>query len=311
MDSTEYNLYKFFTIFPYIEQFIECYLVQNNARPAYLLDQCNCSSHQNNTNGWFSKIMNISGLFSIHNDCVVHSSIKKWFPELTETYMQGIGRFISKDKIQVANIHSNDDIGRILGYPAWNGFDNLNRNEIYYSFGIQITFKNFPNQYSHLFQPISIINNASANDITDEMEIIRKKVEYVLKSKAPEKLLVYIAEFIDTITIEKTIHFPIKYLINKLFNNEILLEEEKTEIRTIIWNIMTSNYNISDYDFEWHNQIHIGIIISLLLRHDYDELEPFYSEFYNKSSKAEKSCEINKNYAIALTKILDLSRIKK
>ncbi len=294
MNSIEYNLYKFFDEFPSIEQFIECYLVKHNVRPAYLLEGCKCLGRQN-TN-WFSR------LFSFQDNCKIHSSIRKWFPTLIETANPGFGTFISKDKISTDIIKNDDDVGRILGYPAWKGFSNLNRNEMSYAFNITITFKNVL-----VGEPIILITNVSANDITDEMEIIRKKIEYVLKTKPAETLFTYISEYIDTITVEKTLIYPVKYLINKLVNDEILIEEEITEIKNYIWN--TENEELAEYNFDWHNKIHIGVVITLLLRNEYNELEPFYYHFRENDSNSKESIKINKQYADELIKILDNSRI--
>jgi len=308
MNSIEYNLYKFFDEFPSVEQFIECYLVKHNVRPAYLLEGCKCLGRQNTkafpgfsirgvaSTNWFLR------LFAFQENCKIHASIRKWFPTLIETANPGFGTFISKEKINTDIIKNNDDVGRILGYPAWKGFSNLNRNEMSYAFNITITFNN-----ALVGEPIKLITNVSANDITDEMEIIRKKIEYVLKTKPAETLFTYISEYIDSITLEKTLVYPVKYLINKLVNDEILIEEEIAEIKNYILN--TENEELAKYNFEWHNKIHCGVVITLLLRHEHHELEPFYYHFRENDSNSKESMEINKKYADELIKILDNSRI--
>ena len=300
MNYEEYNFAKFLLEFPSVKQYIECYLVKNNVRPAYLLEGCICLGRQNNN--WLSRI------FSFDNGCKIHSSIRKWFPSLIETQYPGFGTFISTNKINTSAIRNDDDIGRILGYPACEGFTNLNRDEIYYSFKIQITFKNIPECVKQSFIPIEIISNVSAIDITEEMELIRKKIEYVLKTKPAETLYIIIKDYIDTITLIKNICYPVKYLITKLVNNQILLEEEKAEIHNYIWN--TEDEALAEYNFEWQNQIHIGILITLLSRHENDVLQPFYYHFREESINSKECEKIQKKFSNELITFLDASRIK-
>ena len=297
MNPEEYKLFKLFSDFKNIDQYIECFLVINNVRQAYLLEDCKCLGRRKT--GLFARI------FSKDN-CKIHSSIRKWFPKLIETHFPGLGTFISKEKIDLNEIKDDDDVGRILGYPAWKGFSKLDRNEMHYSFSIQITFKDYPIKYKHFFKPIEIITNVSSNDITDDMEIIKRKV-YVLKMK----------KYIDTITVVKNVHYPVRYLIKKLIENSggnsgncsdinyILTEKEKDEIRNYIWNI---NESLNQYDFIWDNPIHIGIIISLLLQHENHELEPFYNYFREEHPKALESSVINSKYATELIKVLDMAK---
>ena len=317
MNPEEYKLLKLFSDFKNIDQYIECFLVKYDVRQAYLLEGCKCLGRRET--GLFARI------FSKDN-CKIHSSIRKWFPTLIETHLPGFGSFISNDKIDLNEITNDDDVGCILGYPAWKGFSKLDRNEMHYSFSIRITFKDYPSKYKHFFEPIEIITNVSSNDITDDMEIIKRKIEYILKveGESGETGLI-IQQYINTIEVVKNVHYPVKYLIKKLIENSsngsngsnigntdnssdinyILTEKEKDEIRNYIWNI---NDSLNQYDFVWDNPIHIGIIISLLLQHENHELEPFYNYFREEHPKALESIDINCKYALALIRVLDMAK---
>lgn len=302
MNLEEYKLLKLFSHFNNIEQYIECFLIKYDVRQSYLLEGCKCLGKRKTS--LFSRIF-------YNDNCKIHSSIRKWFPELVETHVLGFGTFISKENIDLSEIKNDDDVGRILGYPAWKGFSNLNRNEIYYSFGIHISFKDFPEQYKNFFEPLDIINNVSSYDISEDMEIIRRKIEYVLKHKTDT--FIEINKYIDIISVNKYVHYPIRYLINKLIDNEnnigdMMLDEEKNEIRKYIWNLMNSNDKITQYEFEWNNNIHIGIIISLLLQYENHELKPFYNYFREEHPKAILSSSINQKFALELIKVLDITK---
>ena len=322
MNPEEYNLHKLLTDFTTLEQYIECFLIKYDVRQAYLLEGCKCLGKRET--GLFARIFS-------KNNCKIHSSIKKWFPELVETHSPGMGwchsphqtplspiglsgTFISKEKIDLTEMKNDDDVGRILGYPAWKGFSKLDRNAMYYSFSIRITFKDYPIIYKHFFEDVYIISNVSSNDITEDMEIIRRKIEYVLKEKSrtgtgnESGTRFNIQKYINTISVDKTVHYPIKHLITKLIENDILMEEEKDEIRNYIWNIMDSNNNLAQYDFEWSNSIHIGIIVSLLLQHENHELEPFYNYFREEHPKAVMSSAINRKYSLELVNVLDMTK---
>lgn len=303
MNPEEYKLHKLLTDFTTLEQYIECFLIKYDVRQAYLLEGCQCLGKRET--GLFARI------FSKDN-CKIHSSIKKWFPELVETHCPGLGTFISKEKIDLNKIKNDDDVGRILGYPAWNGFSKLDRHVVHYSFSIRITFKDYPIRFKHFFEDVYIISNVSSNDITEDMEIIRRKIEYVLKVKSATESgtgsELIIQEYIDTISVDKTVHYPIIQLITKLIENDILMEEEKDEIRNYIWNIIDSNNNLAQYEFEWNNPIQAGIIVCLLLQHENHELEPFYNYFREKHPKAAMSSAINRKYALELIKVLDMAK---
>lgn len=106
---------------------------------------------------------------------------------------------------------------------------------------------------------------------------------------------------INSVYVKTEIDIPVPYLIDCLTNKKKLSIIEKSKISDYLYNIGTSK--IANYDFQYNNKIHKGILLELLLR-EYLSLK-FSSNERNEFQKE------NLEYEKALLKILDKTRIIK
>jgi hypothetical protein len=296
MSSEEFMIHRILQNLT-IKEYIECYLITKNVRPAYLLDDnCKCNGNRS-----------IIKKIFLPNSCKIHSRIKKYFPKIIQTYYPEIGTFVSLQKLTTL-INNCDDIGNLLGYPGANEFSKLDRSNIIYNFSITISFKNMPDKYVEYFGSISIICNLCNTDKTIEMNEISDKIVKVLKNSGKGKFILF--DYIDEIKVVKIITYPTKYLIKNLISKIQLTEDEKENIKNYIANIYTYE-KLYNYDFQYDNEIHIGIIITLLNMHDYNEFEPFYNYFMNDdkhTSLNKESKLINELFCYNLINLLNSSR---
>ena len=94
---------------------------------------------------------------------------------------------------------------------------------------------------------------------------------------------------------------PVKALISKILINEIN-EDDKNEITNYIWNLgfeMIGNYN-----FNYSNQLHVGIVLTLLTHYDNNPLSPFFP-LQNYPEQCDRTDEITANWERELLKILN------
>ena len=83
-----------------------------------------------------------------------------------------------------------------------------------------------------------------------------------------------IGNIIDKVEVNKIEFIPTHLISNKLIKNEKLNENEENELRNILYNIGFSP-ELSFYDFNYKNKIHIGVLLTLLSYSNNPLIEPF------------------------------------
>ena len=227
------------------------------------------------------------------------NKIKKLFPDLllSDNYDIYQGTIISKKSYDGIYISLNM-MGEILGYPCFREFESLNRDEPLFNLSLMVSYNN---------REISLFNNIC----TDKNKIDFFKLLSILAFDAltNEKY----KSLLNGIKINKTYVdidniIPTQYIINKLITKSIITDDEKDAIINVLYNIGFSD-NLLDYEFQYDNSIHIGILIELLLKDKYDILSPFYPiQDYPKQQKEVE--EIINNLEKNLIKFLDKMKSK-
>jgi len=222
-------------------------------------------------------------------DGSIIKSIKKLFPNLIyENYDGGV--IVSKQKYTNIRKISANNFGKILGYPCYADFENLNRDIPYYGISIRINYNNN--------KSIQLFANVCKDKINlNKFKLIAKKAEKAIQKKEYKEMIK--PTIINSIYVDTEIEIPTKYLIKKLTNNKKLSKIEKSKISEKLYNIGTSK--IADYDFQYNNQIHRGILIELLLRMEYHIISNEYLSLKFSSNEREE-------YENALLQILDKTR---
>jgi|688.fasta_scaffold324663_3 hypothetical protein len=225
--------------------------------------------------------------------------IKKLFPKLIYSDFFG-GVIVSKKKHSNLEKMSPNNFGKILGYPCYSDFENLNREIPYYGIEIRVNYDN--NKNTQLFA-----NVCKDTKNLNKFKSIAKKAEKIFQKDEYKEILKPIK--INSVYVKTEIDIPVPYLIDSLMNKKKLSKIEKSKISDYLYNIGTSE--IANYDFQYNNKIHKGILLELLLREHYSIISNQYLSLKFSSNERNEFRKENLEYEKALLKILDKSRIVK
>lgn len=198
----------------------------------------------------------------------VLTAIKEKFPDLvhSEEYAgvyQGI--IISKVSYDGETL-SQDDMGRVLGYPCYEGFETLDRDKETFTNSIMVSFSNE-------LSPTSIIANVCRdNSKLPEFEDIARRASAVLKSDD------IVGGMVHEVFVESNMIVPVQKLISKLTKFLPLSSSEKNEMWNILYNIGFEEEVQTAFirEFKFDNRTHIGILLGLLIFHENDVMSPFF-----------------------------------
>jgi hypothetical protein len=198
-----------------IEHILSLILVKENIRPAFLFQPA--FQHD------FSSITNTKEIIK---------KIKKKFPNFiySDDYSNYQGTIISKKNYNGRNDITNEEMGKILGYPCYNGFDSINTNIQYYTIEIIAETTNGKQYY--------ILTNKSQDKLKlKEFTKIAEKAKHAFTKDKYKHLFRYETFKIDKCYVKVTEEIPTQIIINKLIQNENLTNEEKNKVLNILFNL--------------------------------------------------------------------------
>jgi len=193
-------------------------------------------------------------------------NITIYFPHLyqSKNYNEFQGVIISYDNYDGQTL-SEDEIGKILGYPYFNGYSSIDRTTIYYSIIVYCDINGYD---------IQLLENISNNKNKKIFKDFVKKAEKVLKIKVKD----FIDINVGKLSI-KVIKIPtVKSIINKIILNKKLRNDEINEIKIILL------FNFSNFDIEndnvfghiqFDNIIHKNILLKILEKFNNNRMIPF------------------------------------
>ena len=238
-----------------IKNLLNAILVNENIRPAMLVQPIDYNESKG-TDKITSTIVN---------------GIKKLFPNLylTDNYQNYQGTIISKKKLSHDNqFISFENMGKILGYPCYKNFENFNRDGHLFALELIVLYNN--NIEIVLFANVCE-NNQTLNKF--KFNLIAQKAFDVFTSGKYKNILKGIN--INNVYVNVENMIPTQSVIDKLITNKKVTQEEKEKIIEILYNCGFSD-NLCDYDFQYNNKIHKGILLDILIKEKYDILSPFY-----------------------------------
>jgi len=270
-----------------INNILNAILVNENIRPAMLVQPID----YNEIKGTDKKTLKIV------------NGIKKIFPNLylTDKYQNYQGTIISKKKLSLDNqIISLEKMGEILGYPCYKNFENFNRDSNLFALELIVSYNNNIEilLFANVCENNETLNKFKFNLIAQKAFDIftNDKYKHILKDIHINKVYVKIENIITTQSV-----------IDKLITNKKITEEEKEKIIDILYNSGFSD-NLSEYDFQYNNKIHKGILLDILLKEKYNTLSVFYPiQLYPLQEKAIEGITIQLENA--LIEILNKTRI--
>jgi hypothetical protein len=239
---------------------INATLVQNDIRPAFLVQSINFGEYT---------------IEKREKTNLILDELKEKFPELLQTECdQGI--ILSKKQYLNENI-TGERLGEIIGYPSCKEFKYITEHpdEKYTIFELYVKNKNE-------YKTIQLLANCCKQENVDR----DRKIFENMASRANKLFNSTNIESIVVVVEEESI--PIKSIINKLLNNEILNCKEQFEVNNHIWNLGMEKLN--EYSFDFSNPIHKGIVLILLSYCDNTPISAFYplQNYPNEMNESDK-----------------------
>jgi hypothetical protein len=268
------------------EILINLILVKEDVRPGYLIQYIDYQEIKK------SKIFVDSLL----------KTINTLFPELIQSnkYEHNQGVIISKTDYNGCLDIGNKKMGEILGYPCFDDFDDLIGNKTsYYITDIYV--------YVEIYK-IQLLANKCKKKKNSEFTSIKNKAELVLKNKK------YNCIFTKEISVKiETIKFlTTQILIDKLIKGVKIYQSEKDAIFNILYNFGFDDILLDYFEegyFQYHNPLHVGILIGLLINEKNERLEVFYPIQQHSNRVMKEVDEITKTWSKDLKKTLEKTSI--
>jgi len=214
------------------------------------------------------------------------SKLRDNFPELkyTEDYEIYQGIIISKKDYSGRGGHgrgqiiSLNEMGRILGYPCYRDFEDLDRTKLTYVYDVIVVFTNGEKEQL-------IVNIGKDREKLKEFKDFAKSAEYVLKNCDFKDI--YNTVFggaeekqVSSVYVELYTLIPIEHIIDKIITkraDEPLSKIYENEILNYFYN-MNFSMNFQEfykYNMQYDNMIHNGILLGLLLNKKNDTVSAF------------------------------------
>ena len=265
-----------------IEEYINALLVNNDIRNGMMIQSVDYNERTAN-NEITSRIV---------------SEIKKHFPSLKSSVInQGV--ILSKNDYSNNYSPNSKKLGKILGYPCENNFNNIIRNSnkesITYSVVVNIKHS-IVNKYNIGSKYFLLANRCKNKSKIEEMERIAERANELIKENK------FLKKFVERFGIEEIITIPIKIIIDKLLKKQKLNENEIGEMLNQIWNLGFEELPM--YEFNYKNNVHRGILLTLMTYAQNTPLEPFFP-LQNYPEKDDMVSEITQKWEQELIRILD------
>jgi hypothetical protein len=241
-----------------LDVFINCILVQNNVRPAFLIQPADYRE-ATSTGPKTSAIL---------------TGIRRYFPELILSDIRG-ETLVSKRAYTNADIKTDTDMGTIIGYPCAKDYPYIREhNNTITTTTIDIVVHLLPGEQTDRIQLFAYVC------LDDSQYAAAKKLaaacERVLK-KDP-----VVGPIIGYVEAVKSVNNPVSLLIEKLVRGTKNFNEEETyDIENYIANLGFDN--IDSFAFDYTNPVHRGMIIALLSLYKNNPLSPFFPLQHQKN----------------------------
>jgi hypothetical protein len=230
------------------------------------------------------------------------NKIKKQFPDLvsSDNYEIYQGTIISKEPYD-NKVISLGNMGKILGYPCFNDYETLNREEPLYNLQLLVSYND---------KEILLFNNVCKDKKTvEKFKLLSTNAFSALTNEKYKGVLDGIKiQKINRVYVNIENIIPTQHIINRLITKKKLSEEEIRALIEVLYNMGFSD-TLLEYEFQYNNPIHKGILLDLLVKSKYDVLSPFYPlQKYPKQQ--EEVDNITIKLENALLDILDKTKTK-
>jgi hypothetical protein len=241
-----------------------------------------------------------------YNECLSHdpktsailSGIRKYYPDLKHSDFGINGIVISKKSYSDKEIHGDESVGKVLGYPCSRDYKFIlaNRDNMEIT-TIEVNLY-FKKKYLRIPIPIQIFSYVCKDASTYPLMKNFSKIAHDVLTNHP-----LIGFIIDRVDADVIVNIPPKIVLDKLLSKDPLTEEFIDEVKNIIYNIGFSDA-FQEYKFQYHNPAHIGIISTIITYYINNPLAPL-----QQLSVEKDIYKIFCKWEDDLTSILNLLRI--
>jgi hypothetical protein len=214
-------------------------LVQENVRPAMLIQPADYKEATGNDPRTKS----------------ILDSIRLRYPDLilSEQYETYQGILVSKQSYDGQDI-SLERMGEILGYPCFREFHQTHL----YSIHVNVHTTN---------GMVELFANGSTSDSTEAFQAFAEQATQVLQDKSFQRIEVVVHPLV-----------PTQSLIDHILEEKELSPSDLDHLQNVLFNFGFS-FELQMYvmdHVQYHNPVHRGILLSLLVREKNDTLSPFF-----------------------------------
>lgn len=221
-----------------VKEYINCYLVENEVRPACLIQFIDYGETSKNDN----KSKNILNLLAQHFPTLHHLNTNQ-------------GMLISKLQLAESDVDTNTKLGNSLGYLCSDTFDRIKESPQTYFYEYYIILNDKNNTKISLFS--FMCPSAQTKDARDKFINIERVLQPMITTG-----------IIKTVKIKILRKPSIDYLISKLYSSSIVTDDDASDILEVLMNFgftkcsgnMDNGNDVLNFDSPFHK----GIIISLL-----------------------------------------------
>jgi hypothetical protein len=302
-----------------IDNVLSLILVNEDVRPAFL--------YQPNF------LYQSSGM---NNDSMIETHIKRMrehFPGLyySKDYENFQGILVSKKKYDNRKNITNEEMGKILGYPCYKEYSTLDRTKPYYTIDV-VALSNIGeiNIFTNICSSTEYKKKIGFfNKLAQDSKIAFGKKEYShffifssgrsvdekeFSGEGPKESVGNLKDYgssleITDVNIKITRIIPPQNILEKLIRNSEFNKKEKEEVLNILFNLgfsMQFQFFFED-KFQYNNHVHRGILMTLLLNYINSVLEPF-TPLYKYPEQDKQIEEINRKMESELTETIKKTR---
>jgi hypothetical protein len=194
---------------------------------------------------------------------LIIETISLLYPNLIHTKIND-GLLLSKNELDITDLTS-AKLGQILGYPSFDDFNYIIENEHEESCTVELIAELISGKQLQI-----LANRCKPENLNNATTILS-----ALAVKATDALLASCeySQFINKIDIEIN-HMVTPNKLIELLMTEQLSCSNKSEIMNLLWNL-GFNY-LCNYEFDYSNPFHKGILMTLLTHFIHNPLEPFF-----------------------------------
>lgn len=243
-----------------------------------------------------------------YNECLARDpktlsvliGINKYYPDLKFSDFALNGVLVAKRKYDENEIHNDETVGNVLGYPCSKEYNYVLANRDHMeNISIEVNLY-LKKDILNLPIPIQLFFNI-AQDTTHYFTL----ADFADEAAACLKADPLVGFMVERVVAEVRINIPPKSILDKIIHKDPITDDIVDEIKNFMYNLGFSE-KLQTYNFEFDNPFHLGVISTIITHYICNPLNAFNTmQKYN----AEKDiCKIITKWENELLRTLNITR---